>query len=304
MEGTMYVVTGATGNTGRVVANHLLDQRKAVRVIGRSKERLQPLVDRGAEAFVADLTDQAALAKAFTGAEGVCVMIPPNATSQDFRSEQRRVAKAIAGALESAQVKHAVALSSIGADKEAGTGPVAGLHEFEEILNRVAGLNVLHLRAGYFMENTLGQAEAIHKMGSAAGPLRGDLKLPMIATRDIGNAAAERLLALDFKGRLTSELLGQRDLSMDEVTAIIGRAIDRQNLKYVQLSDEQTQQTFVRMGMSPTVAGLIVEMAGALNSGHMRALEQRSSRNTTPTSFETFVEEEFLPVFRGQTQAA
>jgi uncharacterized protein YbjT (DUF2867 family) len=304
MEGTMYVVTGATGNTGRVVANRLLERQKAVRVIGRSKERLQPLVDRGAEAFEADLSDQAALAQAFAGAEGVYAMIPPSATSPDYRSEQRRVSKAIAWALEKAGVKHAVALSSVGADKEAGTGPVAGLHEFEEILNQVAGLNVLLLRAGYFMENTLGQAAAIHAMGYAVGPLRGDLKLPLIATKDIGSAVAERLLALDFKGRQAPELLGHRDLSMDEVIAIIARSLDRTDLKYVQLSDEQTQQVFIQMGMSPNVAGLIVEMAGALNSGHMRALEQRSSRNTTPTSFETFVQEEFIPVFRGQKQAA
>src|ERR1043165_3942121 len=300
----MYVVTGATGNTGRVVAGQLLDQGKKVRVIGRNKERLQALVDRGAEAFVADLSDQAALTRAFTGAEGVYAMIPPSATSQDFRGDQRRVAKAIAGALESARVKHAVALSSVGADKEAGTGPVAGLHEFEETLDRIAGLNVVHLRAGYFMENTLGQAAAIHAMGHTVGPLRGDLKLPLIATGDIGSAAAELLAALDFSGKQTRELLGQRDLSMDEVTAIIGKALDKQDLKYVQLTGEQTQQTFVQMGMSQNVAGLIAEMAGALNSGHMRALEQRSQRNTTPTSFETFVQEEFLPVFRGQKQAA
>jgi hypothetical protein len=56
--------------------------------------------------------------------------------------------------------------------------------------------------------------------------------------------------------------------------------------------------------MSSNVASLILEMAEALNSGHMRALEQRSQRNTTPTSFETFVQEEFLPVFHGQKQAA
>jgi uncharacterized protein YbjT (DUF2867 family) len=300
----MYVVIGATGNTGRVVASHLLDKKKTVRVIGRSKERLQPLVDRGAEAFVADLSDQAALTKAFTGAEGAYAMIPPNGTSQDFRSEQQRLAKAVAGALESAQVKHAVALSSIGADKEAGTGPVAGLHEFEEILNRVAGLNVLHLRAGYFMENTLGQAAAIHAMGFAVGPLRGDLKLPLIATRDIGSAAAELLATLDFSGKQTRELLGQRDLSMDEVTAIIRNTIEKPDLKYVQRPSEQMQPIFIQMGMSPNVASLILEMAEALNSGHMRALDQRSSRNTTPTSFETFVQEKFLPLYRGQKKAA
>jgi len=300
----MYVVTGATGNTGRVVANRLLDQGKKVRVIGRSADRLQSFVARGAEAFVADVNDQAALTKAFSGVDGVYAMIPPSATSQDYRSEQRRAAGALAGALEQSGVKHAVVLSSVGADKQAGTGPVAGLYEFEEILNRIAGLNVVHLRAGYFMENTLGQAAAIHAMGKTAGPLRGDLKLPMIATKDIGNTAAELLLTLDFSGKQTRELLGQRDLSMDEATAIIGKAIEKPDLKYVQLPGEQMQPIFIQMGMSQNVAGLIAEMAGALNSGHMRALEQRSQRNTTSTSFETFVQEEFLSVFRGQKQAA
>jgi uncharacterized protein YbjT (DUF2867 family) len=300
----MYVVTGATGNTGHVVASHLLDQKKTVRVIGRSKERLQPLADRGAESFVADMTDQAALTKAFSGANAVYAMIPPSMTSQDFRGDQRRIARAIAAGLEQSGVKHAVVLSSVGADKEAGTGPVAGLHEFEEILSRIAGLNVVHLRAGYFMENLLGQAVAIHALGKAAGPLRGDLRLPMIATKDIGNKAAEWLLALDFNGKQTRELLGQRDLSMDEATSIIGKAIDKPDLAYVQIPGEQMQPVFIQMGMSPNVASLVLEMAEALNSGHMRALEPRSAKNTTPTSFETFAKEEVVPLYRAQTKAA
>jgi hypothetical protein len=116
--------------------------------------------------------------------------------------------------------------------------------------------------------------------------------------------AAERLLALDFKGTQAPELLGQRDLSMNEVTSLIGREIDKPDLAYVQLPGEQMQPIFVQMGMSPNIAGLIVEMAGALNTGHMRALEPRSPSNTTPTSFETFVKEEFLPVYREEPQAA
>jgi uncharacterized protein YbjT (DUF2867 family) len=300
----MYVVTGATGNTGSVVANRLLDQSKKVRVVGRSAERLQPFVARGAEGFVADVSDQAAATRAFTGADAVYAMIPPDMTTQDFRSDQHRVGEAIAGALEDSGVKHVVSLSSVGADKESGTGPVVGLQEFENRLNRITGLNVVHLRAGYFMQNTLGQAAAIRAMGKTAGPLRGDLKLPMIAARDIGDAAAELLLALDFSGKQTRELLGQRDLSMDEATAIIGEAIGQADLKYLQLPPEQMQPIFVQMGMSSNMAELIVEMAAALNSGHMRALEPRSSRNTTPTSFETFVKEEFVPLYQGQSRAA
>jgi uncharacterized protein YbjT (DUF2867 family) len=300
----MYVVTGATGNTGRVVANHLLDQGKKVRVVGRSAERLQPFVARGAEGFVADVSDQDALTKAFTGADAIYALIPPDMASQDFRGEQRRAADTIAGALERAGVKHAVSLSSVGADKEAGTGPVVGLHEFENRLNRITGLNIVHLRAGYFMENTLGQAAAIRAMGKTAGPLRGDLKLPMIAARDVGGAAAELLLALDFTGKQTRELLGQRDLSMDEATSIIGKAVENADLKYVQLPGEQILPILVQMGMSSNMAGLILEMAGALNSGDMRALENRSTRNTTPTSFETFVKEAFVPLYEGRSQAA
>src|ERR1041385_2066624 len=161
----MYVVTGATGNTGRVIANRLLDAGKKVRVISRSSEHLKLFVARGAEPFVADLSDSAALAKAFAGAEAVYAMIPPSATSQDYRAEQRRASETIAGALQTAGVKHVVALSSVGADKPSGTGPVAGLHEFENKLNTISGLNVVHLRPGYFMENTLGQAQAIRAMG-------------------------------------------------------------------------------------------------------------------------------------------
>jgi len=152
----MFVVTGATGHTGSTVANRLLDQKRKVRVIGRSKDRLQPLIARGAEGVVADLNNQAALTKAFSGSDAVYVMFPPDATSQDYRAEQRRLGAAIAAALEQAEVKYAVVLSSVGADKESGTGPVAGLHEFEKILDRITGLNVLNLRAGYFMENALG----------------------------------------------------------------------------------------------------------------------------------------------------
>jgi uncharacterized protein YbjT (DUF2867 family) len=300
----MYVITGATGNTGSVIANRLLDEGKKVRVIGRSLDRLQKLASRGAEPFAADLTDYAALARAFSGAEAVYAMIPPNAASRDLRSDQQRITEAIAGAVEYAKVKHAVSLSSIGADKTSGTGPVAGLHEFEERLNNVPGLNVVHLRAGYFMENTLGQAAAIRAMGKAAGPLRGDLRLPFIATQDISTAAAGLLLKLDFKGRQTRELQGQRDLSYDEVTAIIGKAIEKPELKYVQLPDEQMQPILVQMGMSTNMAGLLLEMSAALNSGHMRTLESRSARTTTPTSYEDFVREVFVPVYRGEVRAA
>jgi uncharacterized protein YbjT (DUF2867 family) len=300
----MYVVTGATGNTGHVVAKRLLAAGEKVRVVGRSADRLQPLVAAGAEAFVADLTDAAALAKAFAGAKAVYLMIPPNIASKDPRADQEKISNALVKALKQSGVKHAVALSSVGADKSDKTGPVVGLHQFEEKLNSIAGLNVLHLRAGYFMENTLGQAGAIKGFGMTAGPLRADLKMPMIASQDIGEAAAAALLKLDFTGHQAHELLGQRDLSYGEITTIIGKAINKPNLNYTQLPDEQMKPVLTQLGMSTGVADLILEMSGSMNSGHMRALEPRVAKNTTTTSYEDFVTKVFVPVYQGKTQAA
>jgi len=300
----MYAITGATGNTGTVVAKHLLTRGQKVRAIGRDVTRLQPLVGLGAEPFTADLTDAARLTKAFSGAQAVYAMIPPSMTSEHYLAYQDRVAEALATAIEKSGVKFVAALSSIGADKTEKTGPVVGLHRFEQRLNRTPGLNVLHLRAGYFMENTLGQASIIPTVGAASGPLRADIKVPMIATRDIGAAAGEALARLDFTGQQTRELLGQRDIGYGEVTAIIGKAIGKPELKYVQGNDEQVRPALMQMGMSRNLADLILEMAAAINSGHMRTLEPRSAANTTPTSYETFVAEEFLPLYKRLLAAA
>jgi len=300
----MYVITGATGNTGSVVAKNLLAQGKKVRAIGRNVARLQSLAAEGAEPFASDLKSAQSLTKAFAGAEAAYVMIPPDMATTDFRAYQHLISEAVSTALENAGVKFAVSLSSIGADKTDKTGPVVGLHNFEQQLNQIKNLNVVHLRAGYFMENTLAQIGIIQASGVAGGPLRPDLKLPMIATRDIGAAAADELLRLDFQGKQTRELQGQRDLSMAEAATIIGMAIGKPDLNYVQFPDDQVRAGMIQMGMSQSLADLILEMAVALNSGHMRPLEPRSPRNTTPTSYETFAAEEFVPRYKQQSAAA
>jgi len=299
----MHVVLGASGNTGHVVAKNLLARQQKVRVVGRNAAHLQPHAAQGAEIFIGDVTDAAALTKALQDADTAYVMIPPNLTSNDPLAYSERVSDAIAAALKNSGVKNVVALSSIGADKSKGTGPVVGIYKLEQKLSQIDGANVLFLRAGYFMENTLPQAAAISKMGFAVGPIRPDLKLPMIATRDIGAVAADALLNLAFHGKQTQEVLGQRDISYTEVAAIIGKAINKPDLKYAQLPDEQIRPAMVQMGMSEQFAGLILEMAASLNSGYMRALEPRTSQNTTPTSLETFVAEEFVPAYRQQAAA-
>ncbi len=300
----MYVILGATGNTGSVASRRLLDSGKKVRVVGRDSKKLAPFVSRGADAFVANVLDTDALSRAFAGAEGVYILIPPAMSLPDFRAYQDQVTESIAKALEKAGATHAVTLSSCGADKPDKTGPVVGLHKMEKRLAQIKGLNALHLRAGYFMENTLAQIGIIQSLDIMAGPLRPDVLLPMIATRDIGAAAAEALLQLDFKGQKSQELLGPRDMTYNEAAKIVGTAIGKPNLAYMELPDEQVIQAMTEMGISKNMAVLLCEMSAAINSGYMKPLERRSEKNTTPTSFETFVEEVFLPAFKGQAASA
>lgn len=299
----MHVVMGASGNTGHIVANNLLTRGQKVRVIGRNSAHLQPLASKGAETFIADVSDADALAKAFDGADSAYVMIPPNITSKDPLGYSQRVSDAIASAVQRAGTKNVVALSSIGAELASGTGPVVGLHNLEQKLNKIGSANVLYLRCAYFMENTLPQVNAIRQMGVVAGPLRPDLKVPMIATRDIGAIAADSLLHPTIQGKQTRELLGQGDLSFKEVAATIGKAIGKTDLKYVQATDDQFRGALMQAGMSEPVANLLLEMAQALNSGKMHALEPRTSQNTTRTSYETFVNEVFLQAYQQQVAA-
>lgn len=302
----MYVVVGASGNTGSAVADALLAAGEKVRVVGRTPSKLEQFTKRGAEAAIVDVADPdtQALIKAFSGAKAVYAMVPPDVTSTDVLAYSGVVAKVIVTALQTSAVSHAVILSSFGADKSSKTGPVVGLHRLEELVNSVGGLNALFIRAGYFMENLLPQAGVIKNFGVMAGPLQADLKVPMIATRDIGRYAAERMLKLDFKDKEARELLGQRDLSYNEAARIVAEALINPQLGYMQMPDEQLRPALAQMGMSENMVSLLFEMCASLNNGYMAALEKRSAQNSTATSLEQFVQETFIPAFEGRAAHA
>jgi uncharacterized protein YbjT (DUF2867 family) len=303
-EETMYVITGATGNTGGVATEQLLAKGEKVRVVGRDAKRLERFTQKGADAFVADVTDAGSLEKAFSGAKAVYAMIPPNVSAPDVRAYQERVSDTLTAAIKNSGTTHVVALSSTGADKPDRVGPVIGLHTLEEKLKGIAGLNALFLRAGYFMENLLPQAGIIQSLGFLAGPLRPDLPLAMIATRDIGTFTAEALSKLNFTGGQSRELLGARSVTYNEAAKIIGAAIGKPDLAYKQLPAAQLKPALTQMGMSSSMADLLLEMSDALNSGYMKPLEPRSPKNTTPTTIETFVAEVFVPAYRGKAARA
>jgi uncharacterized protein YbjT (DUF2867 family) len=282
----MIAITGATGNIGSKITLDLISKGEKVRCIARGADKLEGLAGKGADTAAVDLADTGALTSAFSGAEAAFVMIPPNYGVSDFRAYQNAVGESIVKAVKEAGVMAVVNLSSQGAHLPDKTGPIKGLHDQEERLNKLSGVNVLHLRPSYFMENLLTNIEMIRNQNMLGGALKADMKIPMIATQDIGKFAAERLAQKDFSGITVKDLLGQRDLSMNEAAVIVGEKIDRPDLKYVQFSYDDTRSALVSMGLSEDVAGLFIEMMRAFNDGLIKS--HRSPENTTDTPLEEF----------------
>ncbi|HEY3296383.1 MAG TPA: NAD(P)H-binding protein [bacterium] len=292
----MYAIIGATGNTGRVIVEELLSHGQKVRAIARNADHLKALSAKGAEAFVGSVDDDEAMTRAFTGATAVYAMIPPNyAAPGGFRAYQNEAANVIATAIERTGVKYVVVLSSIGAEHAEHTGPVKGLHDFEQRLSKLSGVNVLFLRPTFFMENTLANIGLIKQMGINGGAVKADLPIAMIAARDVGMYAAKRLLALDFSGKTVQDLLGPREITWTEATRIIGDAIGKPELRYVQFPYDDAVNGMVSMGLPRQIAELFIELSRAANDGLIVPSKPRSPESTTPTPFEQFVEEEFAP---------
>jgi uncharacterized protein YbjT (DUF2867 family) len=291
------VVTGASGRTGRVVTEALRTRGERVRVVGRNAEKLAPLVELGAEPFVANVEDVPSMTEAFEGASAVYLVLPEDLSQQDLRAHQERVSDSYATAIASAHVRFVVNLSSIGAQHATNTGPIVGLHNQEQKLNRISGLNVLHLRAAYFMENLFMSVAPLRSMGILPGGLRAEAPMPWIATYDIGVYAATRLAARDFSGSTVQELHGERDISMQEAASIVGNAIGKPNLEYARLPSMILQTALLNMGLPKKTTELIVEMWDGANAGLISPLEARSQKNTTPTTLEFFVARVFAPAY-------
>jgi uncharacterized protein YbjT (DUF2867 family) len=287
----LIAVMGASGHTGGRVAEKLIEAGEKVRVLGRSADKLERFENDGADVQTVDATDAAALTKAFRGANAVFTLLPPDFRSTDFRALQDRIGEATVKAVQDSGVERVVLLSSLGAEFPEGTGPIAGLHAQEERLRKLEDVHVLSLRAGYFFENSYRTLGLVRQQGINGGAVAPDVPIAMIATRDIGDAAAKALHQRDFEGFVVRELLGERDLTLADATRILGAAIGKPDLKYVQFPRADFVKALVSMGASQNVASLYGEMADALSKGRVKSLEGRRPENTTPTSFEQFVPE-------------
>ncbi|WP_266168174.1 NAD(P)H-binding protein [Dyella subtropica] len=287
----MITVMGATGHTGARLVELLLKAGERVRALGRSESRLAAMAEIGAEVCVGEPTDARFLAEAFDGASAVYTLLAYDMQTPNYHAMQNAQGVAILHALRESGTRHVVFHSSVGAELPSSTGPIASLHAHEARLRGTGDINALVLRTGALFENFYGALEPIRQLGMYGDAMAPDVAIPMIATRDLADAAAKALIARDWQGFVVRELLGPRDLSYTEATRMLGESIGRSDLIYTQLSYEDTVAVLREAGFSEDMAGLYVELTQAINQGRVHSLEGRNPANTTPTSFETFAQD-------------
>jgi uncharacterized protein YbjT (DUF2867 family) len=257
----MFVVTGASGNTGKIVAEALLSAGKRVRVFARDPARVSALAARGAEVSTGSLEDAPALARALEGAEGLYLLSPPDLGARHFLRDRAKLLDGVVDTIRRSKTKHVVLLSSLGAQLPKGTGPVVSLHHAEQAL-RGAEVPSTFVRAGYFVENWGSVLPVAIKDGVLPSFIAGDQAVPMVSTADIGRVAAEALLA-GPKGTEVIELSGPKDPTPREVAETVSRLLGRK-VALVEPPLDQVVPAFTSFGISEDVARLYEELFRAI----------------------------------------
>lgn len=291
-----YLITGSLGNISRIIVEGLIKAGHSVSVITSSSERANEIKKLGATALIGDLNDLTFLKNAFGKADVVYTMIPPIWQTENWRKSQNEIARNYTEALKSSNVTHVVNLSSIGAHLNNGVGPVNGLNDFEQMLNKLTQLAIKHLRPSYFYTNLLAQIPMINQAGIMGGNFAGNEKLFLVHPKDIGAAALDELLKLDFKGVSVRYVIGD-ERSGKEIAEVIGRAIGK-NLNWVVFTDEQQEAGLLQAGLSKTHSSGYTEMGHALNDGSMQGDARAQRIIFSPTKLEDFAKE-FSKIFAG-----
>jgi len=282
-----YVITGGAGHISKPLALKLLDAGHEVTVIGRNADHLKELTDKGAKAAVGSVEDTSFLQKAFAGADAVYTMVPPNYATNDLKGYIASVGKKYAEAIAANKIKHVVNLSSVGAHMKEGAGPVSGLYHVEYAMSGLTDSNVLHLRPAYFYYNFFGQVPMVKNMDLVGSNFGGNDKLMLTDPSDIADVAAAALLNLDFKGK-SVRYIASDERTGNEIASVLGSAIGKPDLKWVEFTDEQAVGGMIQAGLPEELAKNYGEMGHAIHSGEFGQDYWQNRPQLSKTKLEDF----------------
>ncbi len=264
-----FTLTGSLGNTGKPLAEQLVKAGHTVTIVTSDAAKASAIESIGATAAVGSVTDTDFLANAFSGADAVFAMTPPNLGGSNIVSNTTEAGKSFAEAVKKAQIKKVVMLSSIGADLPSGTGPITGLHNIEQLYHQLDGVAVTFLRAGLFYLNFYNDIPVIRALGIMGANYPATASLPLVHPSDIAAAAAEELQQAST-GKKVRYVISDI-ATAEQVASALGKAIGKENLPWAEMTDEQFHGALTQAGLPAEMAGLYTEMGKGFREGRIPA---------------------------------
>ncbi|HEY1812988.1 MAG TPA: NAD(P)H-binding protein [Kofleriaceae bacterium] len=290
----MIVVTTPTGQIGSQLVPHLLAAGERVRVIARDPTKLSRAVRDTVDVVVGNADDPAVIDRAFTGAESVFWVVPPNFRTTDVTAYYLSFTRPAIDAIKKHGVKRVVSVSSLGRHLGRKAGVIDASHA-KDALFETSGAAFRGLWCPGFMENMLRNVPTLKAQGAFFMAGKPDLAMPHAATRDIAASGARLLLDKTWTGTGGLAVLGPEDLTLDAMAAIMTDVLGAP-IHYQQVPAASIRDAMLSRGATAAMADGLIEMTAAIDQGLYNA-ERRTPENTTPTSFRQWCTEVLKPAF-------
>ena len=289
-------ITGSLGNISGALTEQLIKAGHQVTVVTSSENKKEAIEALGATAAIGSVEDVSFLTNAFIGADVVYTMIPQQSGSNNYKAFIKKIASNYAVALKAAEIIKVVNLSSIGAHLPSGTGPIAGMHAAEVILNQLEGLTIKHLRPASFYYNFYHNVDMVKHMGILGANYPASARLVLVHPKDIADAAFEEITQPFTANSI--RYIASDEKTAGEVTAILGAAIGKPDLPWVEFTDEQSVAGMQQGGLSADVAKNLTEMGTAIRSAILWEDYDQHKPALSTRKFEDFAKD-FAVKFQG-----
>jgi uncharacterized protein YbjT (DUF2867 family) len=296
----MIVITTPTGRIGGQLVRRLLDQGEAVRVIVRDAARLEHAIREQVEVVEGSHDSASVLDKALPGADALFWLVPPNPAASSAAEHYLSFARAGAAAVTRHDVGHLVGVSSAGHGWTRPAGVLSAAFAMDAEL-ATSGAAYRALSLPFYMENLLGQLDAIVQRGAFYLTCAGDQPLASIATRDIAAVAADLLTDLSWTGQAQLPVFGPDRLSPEGMAEVISQELELP-VAYRRISMDEFASMLRSRGIGDRMVQDMCEMFAAQDDGIYDA--DWAVAKTAATDLRTWCRQVLKPAARAGAESS